>query len=433
MSDVAIRVENLGKRYRIGQREPYRALRDVVTDAMYTPFRRLASFSQWSSMDGYDRRPKTDEWIWALKDVSFDVKRGEVVGIIGRNGAGKSTMLKILSRITKPTEGYAEIHGRVCSLLEVGTGFHRELSGRENIYLNGAILGMTRREIDMKFDEIVDFSGVEKFIDTPVKRYSSGMYVRLAFAVAAHVEPEILIVDEVLAVGDAAFQKKCLGKMQKVAGEGRTVLFVSHSMPAISALCPNSVLLKKGSIACSGQTSGVIKAYLKEMELPLAQSVAERKDREGNGTARITDMWIEDSEGQRSSIVGCGDKVSINLSYRANQACGSLRFVVSIYNDLDQRVLRFDSDITPVILDRWPVAGVVSCALSSPLPLCPGRYTANVSVSVLSTRADYVESALCFDVMEGDIFGTGRLPHQGEWPMFLTPHRWNLKELRVPK
>ncbi len=251
MGDVAIKVEGLGKRYRIGERVPYKALRDSIAGLFRSPLKFL------NRGDG-----KGDDYIWALRDVSFEIRHGEVVGIIGRNGAGKSTLLKILSRITEPTEGYAEIHGRVGSLLEVGTGFHPELTGRENIYLNGAILGMRKKEIDRKFDEIVAFAEVERFIDTPVKFYSSGMYVRLAFSVAAHLEPEILLVDEVLAVGDASFQKKCLGKMGDVAREGRTVLFVSHNMGAVARLCKRALWLDKGKIVKDGTADSVISQYL---------------------------------------------------------------------------------------------------------------------------------------------------------------------------
>jgi len=255
MSGVAIRIENLSKLYRIGQREPYRTLCDTLTQAFTAPFRRI---KQISNSDG--RKPNSD-FIWALKNISLDIKHGEVIGIIGRNGAGKSTLLKILSRITEPTEGYAEIHGRVGSLLEVGTGFHPELTGRENIYLNGAILGMRKAEIERKFDEIVAFAEVEKFIDTPVKHYSSGMYVRLAFAVAAHLEPEILLVDEVLAVGDVGFQKKCLGKMGEVAKQGRTVLFVSHNLQAVSTLTGNCFVLNNGYLSFSGDTYFALRHY----------------------------------------------------------------------------------------------------------------------------------------------------------------------------
>ena len=248
MSDVAIRVEHLSKRYKLGEREPYKSLRDVIARGARAPLRWLG---------GKNKPANSDQYLWALEDVSFEIRQGEAVGIIGRNGAGKSTLLKILSRITKPTRGKAEIYGRVGSLLEVGTGFHPELTGRENIYLNGAILGMKRREIERKFDEIVAFAEIEKFLDTPVKRYSSGMYVRLAFAVAAHLEPEILLVDEVLAVGDAQFQKKCLGKMGEVANLGRTVLFVSHQMDAITRLCQNAIHLDSGKMVSVGSVEKV--------------------------------------------------------------------------------------------------------------------------------------------------------------------------------
>ena len=249
--------------YRIGERLRYKALRDTLTDALYAPFRATASlFNGHNGHDHIASSGLSESDFWALKQVSFDIKKGEVVGIIGRNGAGKSTLLKILSRITKPTEGYVRIHGRIGSLLEVGTGFHPELTGRENIYLNGAILGMTKREIGGKFDEIIAFAEIEKFIDTPVKFYSSGMYVRLAFAVAAHLEPDILIVDEVLAVGDMEFQKKCLGKMEDVTHQGRTVLFVSHNMGAIKSLCSRAILLDAGRVVCDGGVDLVVDALL---------------------------------------------------------------------------------------------------------------------------------------------------------------------------
>ncbi|MCG3154494.1 MAG: Vitamin B12 import ATP-binding protein BtuD [bacterium] len=261
MSDIAIRVEGLSKQYRIGARqERYKALRDSITDAMIAPFRRAASLLRGQASDAAE----LNETIWALQDVSFEVKQGEVIGVIGRNGAGKSTLLKILSRITEPTKGYAEIYGRVGSLLEVGTGFHPELTGRENIFLNGAILGMRRREIERKFDEIVAFAEIEKFIDTPVKHYSSGMYVRLAFAVAAHLEPDVLIVDEVLAVGDGAFQKKCLGKMSDVAKAGRTVLFVSHNLATVNQLTERCLYLVNGQVMAFSSTRVAVNQYLKE-------------------------------------------------------------------------------------------------------------------------------------------------------------------------
>lgn len=256
MSETAIRVENIGKLYRLGASEQHSTLRDSLVHTLGAPRR------AWKRLLGPRVAPRPEEWLWALRHISFEVKRGELVGVIGRNGAGKSTLLKVLSRITTPTEGCADISGRVGSLLEVGTGFHPELSGRENIFLNGAILGMRKAEIARKFDEIVAFSEIEQFLDTPIKHYSSGMYMRLAFSVAAHLETEILIVDEVLAVGDAEFQKKCLGKMEDVSRVGRTVLFVSHSMPAIQRLCKRGILLAKGEVEFDGPVSAVVERYL---------------------------------------------------------------------------------------------------------------------------------------------------------------------------
>jgi len=262
MSDLAIRALNLSKRFCIEKRTPRYATREFLEDAMRAPFRRFSFFVRQAIPNKNGQQAKNDKFIWALKDVSFEVKHGEVVGIIGPNGAGKSVLLKILSRVTKPTEGYAEIHGKVGSMLEVGTGFHPELTGKENIYLSGAVLGMKKAEINRKFDEIVAFSGVEQFLDTPVKHYSSGMQGRLAFAVAAHLEPDILFIDEVLAVEDAAFQEKCLGKIKEVLREGRTVLLVSHNMNTIESLCDQAILLSKGKIVFNGDTHEVVSQYL---------------------------------------------------------------------------------------------------------------------------------------------------------------------------
>jgi len=315
MGDLAIRVENLSKRYRIGQRERYLALRDVLARAISAPFR---VFSSNSKPDG--RNPRSD-YIWALKDVSLEVKQGEVVGIIGRNGAGKTTLLKILARITRPTSGYAEVRGRVGSLLEVGTGFHPELTGRENIYLSGAVLGMTKREIDRKFDEIVDFAGVEKFIDTPVKHYSSGMYMRLAFAVAAHLEPEILLVDEVLAVGDADFQKKCLGKMEDVAKEGRTVLFVSHNMGMITSLCKRAILLEEGRLVTDGPASETVMAYYhRGGSSPHAVDFTRGGRPIGDHLATLLQAHIEDMDGNIVSEVDIRYPFKVKMRYRLHES-----------------------------------------------------------------------------------------------------------------
>jgi len=331
MSNIAIRVENLSKRYRIGQYvgsgAQYKTLRESLTNAVSAPLR-------WLRQTGDGRRktdapspasrprssvpgqPSTDGFIWALRDVSFEVKQGEVLGIIGRNGAGKSTLLKVLSRITEPTEGGAELKGRVGSLLEVGTGFHPELTGRENIYLSGAILGMTRKEIDRKFDEIVDFSGVEKFIDTPVKRYSSGMRVRLGFAVAAHLEPEILLIDEVLAVGDVAFQKKCLGKMGDVAREGRTVLFVSHNMGAVQQLCTRAILLNEGTVLLDDLPRTVVGEYLTIGLRQTGERVwPDMNQAPGDEVARLRAVRVLDRHGKVCTNFDVRDPVSIEMEY----------------------------------------------------------------------------------------------------------------------
>ncbi|MBX2852045.1 MAG: ABC transporter ATP-binding protein, partial [Phycisphaeraceae bacterium] len=284
MTDRSIKVENLSKKYIIGKHaQKGDGLRHIVQNALGKPTR-------WAA-NGFRRDPRTYEEFWALKDINFDVGIGEVVGIIGRNGAGKSTLLKVLSRITEQTTGRITLRGRMASLLEVGTGFHPELTGRENIYLNGAVLGMARTEIKRKFDEIVAFAEVAKFLDTPVKRYSSGMYVRLAFAVAAHLEPEILVVDEVLAVGDMDFQRKCLGKMDEVSKQGRTVLFVSHNMATIARLCERSIMLKQGQLVLDGATGDVINEYLAEGARDSVTPLYERTDRMGEGQARM--MHVE--------------------------------------------------------------------------------------------------------------------------------------------
>lgn len=299
MSDIAIRCEGLSKRYRIGEQERYKALRDVLTDAGAAPFRRLRSaFGKSNGSATHSSQLATQNTFWALNDVSFEVKYGEVVGVIGRNGAGKSTLLKILSRITKPTKGHAEIHGRVGSLLEVGTGFHPELTGRENIYLNAAILGMGKQEVTRKFDEIVAFAEVEKFIDTPVKRYSSGMYVRLAFAVAAHLETEVLLVDEVLAVGDAEFQKKSLGRMTELSRVGRTVLFVTHNMTTARRLCSGGLLLEDGKVSCRGDISEVIAAYAERFCPEAGVTFAPRADQPS-----ITQVTIDQDSIKRGDLV----------------------------------------------------------------------------------------------------------------------------------
>lgn len=325
MTDVAISVEGLGKRYQIGrQQDPYGRLTESLWRALRAP------------LDLVRRRPSdSSEWIWALRDVSFEVQEGDVVGVIGRNGSGKSTLLKVLSRITEPTVGNAVLRGRVGSLLEVGTGFHPELTGRENVFMSGAVLGMRRAEIIRKFDEIVDFAGIDQFLDTPVKRYSSGMQVRLGFAVAAHLDPEILFIDEVLAVGDAEFQKKCLGKMSELGHGGRTILFVSHSMPAMLRLCKLAILLDHGSVVAAGPTHDVVRAYL---ETDLGRTSERRWDdpltAPGNDVARLRSVRVVSTDGRRGDEVDIREPIDIEVEYwSAGPADLKPRLNVDAFND----------------------------------------------------------------------------------------------------
>lgn len=354
MGDIALRVEKLSKQYRIsGNREAYKTLRDTFSDVVVSSLRRAGKLFR-------GRRAgvaEPGETFWALKDVSFEIKRGEVVGIIGCNGAGKSTLLKILSRITEPTAGYADIYGRVGSLLEVGTGFHPELSGRENLYLNGAILGMKRVEIARKFDEIVAFAEIERFIDTPVKHYSSGMYMRLAFAVAAHLEPEILLVDEVLAVGDVRFQKKCINKMQDVGQQGRTVLFVSHNMPAITRLCERAILLDGGGVLQDGPSHRVVSAYVNSAVGTMAtREWPDPAKAPGGEIARLRSVRVRTEDGQITDVVDIRQPVGVEMEYDVLKAGYLLLPYFHFYNE--EGVLAFEaSDHDPAWRRRPRPAG----------------------------------------------------------------------------
>jgi lipopolysaccharide transport system ATP-binding protein len=404
MSDIAIRCEGLSKQYRIGERESYKALRDVLTDAAAAPFRRVRA--------ALDRRPTTGDRrngqpssvsgqsFWALDNVSFEVKRGEVVGIIGRNGAGKSTLLKILSRITKPTRGHAEIHGRVGSLLEVGTGFHPELTGRENIYLNGAILGMRKAEIEGKFDEIVAFAEVEKFIDTPVKRYSSGMYVRLAFAVAAHLEPEILVIDEVLAVGDAAFQKKCLGKIGEVAHGGRTVLFVSHNMGAIRNLCTDVIWLNEGKIVSRGPSPHVIERYLRTTIEQSGSAIELANIQRGPDAAR--QLKIKSILFNDGTPIFHGEPLTARIEYETTSYVHDAAFGFGFSSFEGVRVMTVDSDLMDVQRNLAKnCVGSVEAKVSQ-LQLQPGQYTLDVGArSGNNSALDYLAACAQVEVLPG--------------------------------
>lgn len=415
-NDIAIRVENLGKRYQLGQSvDLSRTFRETLISLPRFFAQKAGSLAHSLSRslvkpDGEMADEDTPQGtFWALKDVCFEVKRGEVVGIIGRNGAGKSTLLKILSRITTPTTGRAEIHGRVGSLLEVGTGFHPELTGRENIYLNGAILGMRKVEIERKFDEIVAFAEIEKFLDTPVKRYSSGMYVRLAFAVAAHLEPEILIVDEVLAVGDAEFQKKCLGKMEDVSGQGRTVLFVSHNMAAIQALCLKGILLKDGTVVCNGSVHGVIDTYLSSFDKSV-DNISLRSDREGDGSARGLDIWIEDIQGRKIYAIPCGEDLFFCVHYEIKNPSNNYYFALGIYDKHKCPIAHLSTRFVPLSDSSLPRKGVLRCRVPR-VPLPTGHYFLNLSITKeFGGRADRIQHACDFYIETGCFYSTAQIP-----------------------
>jgi lipopolysaccharide transport system ATP-binding protein len=426
MSDTVIAAENLSKSYLVGhqaaQRERYTALRDVIAREARNFARKTVDLVRSRQIVQGDEV----EEFWALRDVSFKVKQGEVLGIIGRNGAGKSTLLKILSRITEPNRGRAILRGRVASLLEVGTGFHPELTGRENIFLNGAILGMTRAEIKSKFDEIVGFAEVERFLDTPVKRYSSGMYVRLAFAVAAHLEPEILIIDEVLAVGDAEFQRKCLGKMQDVATkQGRTILFVSHNMAAVESLCSSALLLVDGRCAVAGDAQTVVQDYLRDVNRLSATPLGERTDRSGSGQVRFLCVSLEGHRGSNVSAFQCGAEAVLHLiaENRTKDKLRGFHISLGIDNEMGQRVALLDSMLVGTeISDLSPGPGSVRVVIPR-MSLIPGRYRLTIYATINGIIADWIKNAAVFDVEAGDYYGTGQLPPQGQG-MFVLDHRF---------
>jgi lipopolysaccharide transport system ATP-binding protein len=418
MSDIAIRVSGLSKKYQIGAlKRRHDTLRDHVAHGLGSLLRKNRE------------RERQAEIFWALKDVSFDVARGEVLGLIGRNGAGKSTLLKILSRITVPTEGSAEVYGRLGSLLEVGTGFSGELTGRENVYLNGAIMGMRKKEIDRKFDEIVDFSGVEQFIDTPVKRYSSGMYVRLAFAVAAHLESEILIIDEVLAVGDAAFQRKCLGKMGHVAREGRTVIFVSHNMAAVQNLCRTGVVLSAGEVMFRGAALEALDHYLAASATRGfgVANLQHHPGRTSDSRAVIQSLGLlaNDGKSRYRDSVKPGEDIVFEIQYDAQELCLD-NAVLGIHSSLGERIFTVGGRYSPDFSWTLRGKGTLTCRVPR-LALAAGEYTVMVAMGSRIQRqdCDCVEDALTFRVEVLDYFGTGEtlLPGQGH---FAVRSEWRL-------
>jgi lipopolysaccharide transport system ATP-binding protein len=410
--EVAIRASGLSKRYVLGQLPGgYGLLRDVLTD-------RIKSLA-------HRRREKQE--FWALKDVDLEVQRGETFGIIGHNGAGKSTLLRILSRITPPTSGEAELNGRVGALLEVGTGFHPELTARENVYLNGAILNMSRADITRKFDEIVEFADVARFIDTPVKRYSSGMQLRLAFSVAAHLEPEILIVDEVLSVGDLDFQRKCIGRMETVAEEGRTVLFVSHNLTAVSNLCSRSMLLQGGRPVTTGKTDDVIADYARSVGTAAGTELVDRTDRRGSGELRFTEISFE-SDGRATDTPTTGDPLEILLRYRTEDGrpLRNVSFGVLVITHLNELMMHLSSPVSGTLLDEIPGEGVARCLV----PRCPlpaGQYRLHIWAETANQPIDWIEFACELTVIQGDFFGSGKAPPPTHRAV-LVDHAWRVED-----
>ncbi|MGW8227273.1 MAG: ABC transporter ATP-binding protein [Gammaproteobacteria bacterium] len=429
--EVVIKVQNISKCYRLG-------IKDEVNEtfggtlieflksplANYRKYRSLYDFSDLNDFSGNTGVAESgDNILWALRDVSFDVKRGEVLGIVGGNGAGKSTLLKVLSRITPPATGSIEIKGRVSSLLEVGTGFHPELTGRENVYLNGVILGMKKAEVDRKFDEIVGFSGVEKFLDTPVKRYSSGMQVRLAFSVAAHLEPDILIIDEVLAVGDAAFQSKCLGKMQDVAHEGRTVLFVSHNMGAITNLCSSAVWLDQGGIVAQGDVGYIISEYLNKYSNISITDPSQWK-RSGSGEARITSARLLDNMNQDRTLFNMGEDISVEFDVEFFHEHKTLP------DDLSIMLTRVDMAVNVLHLSSRDCGFMENGVnkgkyrIKVDIPECmlyPGTY----NVAIWVAGFDYVQDLLSFQIVQGSVSRRSS-PFYPDHGIYYSPSTWNI-------
>ncbi|MGE0351084.1 ABC transporter ATP-binding protein [Hydrogenophaga sp.] len=407
----AIKIEGLGKRYLLTHQHKarYHSLRDALANGA----QRLVGAAKGAVL-GQAAPARTErEEFWALKDIDLQVEQGERLAIVGRNGAGKSTLLKLLSRVTEPTRGRAILRGRMASLLEVGTGFHPELTGRENIYLNGAILGMGRREIDRKFDEIVAFADVEKFLDTPVKRYSSGMYTRLAFSVAAHLDTDILIIDEVLAVGDAAFQRKCLGKMEDVSQQGRTLLFVSHNMAAVETLCNRAVLLAGGRIVDSGDTRRIVEAYSHTWRQGVALS--ERHDRSGTGRARIESIFLENDAGEKTPRIPSMQPFSFNLTVSAApEAVGKkVDLILIVCDSRDTRMVPLYTEWTQSNLRLTGERQHFRCAVPAGLPLIADTYWLTAAVLIGGVSEDKLDRALEFEVTPSEEFAGGLVLNPG--------------------
>ncbi len=420
-SDVVIRVHKLSKHYRLGvinHGTLYRDLQSWWAKARGKHDPNTTLGGTWS----HSRFRTEGDIFRALEDVSFEVRRGEILGIIGGNGAGKSTLLKVLSRITAPTSGWIGLSGRVASLLEVGTGFHPELTGRENVFLSGAILGMSRREISQKFDEIVDFAEISQFIDTPVKRYSSGMYVRLAFSVAAHLESEILLVDEVLAVGDISFQRKCLGKMEDIVSGGRTILFVSHNMAAIENLCTRALVLKEGRVDFHGEVKEGIRHYYDYFGETKGNNL-EGAARTGDGRARITDVWFSDAEGNQLTILKSGQEIQLHICVDpVAENCRNLILAAGVTTLQGEGVLHLSTETGGLVVPHLDARSVFTCTLPR-LTLRGGYYSMNLFLSSNGIVADWLQDTFRFQVEDADFYGTGKLPPEG-YSTFLADFSW---------
>lgn len=419
MAKTVIQATGVGKFYNLNHASRYYDLRDLIMDSPK---------KIWEKIKSGNREEKDS--FWALKNVSFSVRKGEVLGVIGRNGAGKSTLLKILARIVPPTTGQITIDGRVASILEVGTGFHSELTGRENVYLSGSILGMKRAEIDKKFKKIVEFSEIDRFIDMPVKRYSSGMYVRLAFSIVVHLDPEILIIDEVLAVGDLSFQRKSLKKMQSIAkNEGRTVLFVSHNMTAVDSLCDRAILLEEGKLVAEGKTREVISKYMSDYVPDKNESaIGKLTNRIGNGRIRIDNFWMENAMGQRVSQVKTGDKCRFVFKFIApdGDAQKDVNVGFGVTSPMEQSLFIHYMEYTKQELSKCPHKGkfIFECPK---LPLAKGQYKMSVRVIVGGEEADFIVGAINFNVEDGDFYRTGEMVIQRHSPMYVDGS-WQLEK-----
>ncbi len=422
MSQPIISVRNIGKYFKLGETFSHDTFRDLIGDCA----RGLARCIKPANVVAASKRPRhsaEDKIFWALRNINFDIQRGEVLGLIGGNGAGKSTMLKILSRITDPSEGEVRLRGRVASLLEVGTGFHQELTGRENVFLNGAILGMSQAEIRRKFDEIVEFSGIEKFIDTPVKRYSSGMTVRLAFAVAAHLEPEILLIDEVLAVGDVAFQQKCIGKMDNVARSGRTIIFVSHNMGAIQSLCTRAILLRQGSVVLDGTVDDAIDNYIGYLDRTSGLTM-DNPERSGTGEARLTGVRMLDHEGRPVTRLVAGQQATFEFSYRSHQMLSHLNLELTFFDNKGNGITRMSTRYHDIVVVPGQT-GRYRCTIPR-LPFMPGNYRVQTSLQHTGRThpIDFIPNAHLFNVEFSQFFHGGRVPDRS-YCSCMVDHNWD--------